>query len=83
MNQIDKSDLIAGMLFQSRQPSWNSDDTLALSAAIKNITPDEAKIALMKFTMGMLAAAKNITELQRDAAIAADLLDQQNGSPLH
>ena len=75
----EKSESIAALLHQTRSSSWTVDDTLSLSAAIKGATADEAAMALISFTLGMLASAHSATLLQRETALLEEGLAVRNG----
>ncbi|MDP3514183.1 MAG: hypothetical protein Q8S20_15700 [Sulfuritalea sp.] len=74
------SEKIAGLLHQTRSPSWTSDNTVELSAAIKNLTADEAHLALLSFCRGMLTASRSCLLIRRDAAMLEDIMAERDES---
>lgn len=77
------SERLAELLHRSRSPGWTSDDAIALSDAIRAASSDECTLALFSFGQALLAAARNVVQLQRDAAVLAETVaqyDQQGGA---
>jgi len=69
---------IAALLHKTRSPGWTTDNTLELSAAMKAATHDEMVMALLMFTSDMLAAARNVVTLQRDAAVIEQVVAERD-----
>lgn len=77
------SERIAELLHRTRSPGWSADDTLALSAAVKGITADDAHLALLSFVTGMLSASRGCLLIARDAAMIDEVMaerDNQGGT---
>lgn len=72
------SERIAELLHRSRSPGWSTDNTLELSAAVKVATEDDAHLALLSFTTGMLSAARGVVQIQRDAALLAETMTERD-----
>lgn len=75
---------IAELLHLTRSAAWTSDDSLALSAALKSATADDCHLALLTFSMSMLAASRGCLLIQRDAALLEETLAERDeaGGPL-
>lgn len=71
---------IAGLLHQTRSASWTSDRSLELSAAMKTATPGEMALALLEFSHDLLRAAKSVTELQLNAAIGEQVMNERDAT---
>lgn len=71
---------IAGLLHQTRNASWTSDNTLELSAAIKTATPYEMAMALIEYSHDLLRASKQVLTIQRDAALAEQLMNERDAT---
>lgn len=67
------SNKIVELLHMTRSGTWTADDSLMLSDAIREASPAESKIALLDFGFALLAAAKNVVTIQRNAAMLAEL----------
>ena len=65
-----KADQIETLLHELRNPSASFDKVLEFSAATRDASPDEIALGVHKFTRGMLAAARNVLQLQADSAEA-------------
>lgn len=72
------SERITELLHRTRSTDWTSDDALALSGAIRSASPDEAKLALLDFGYALLAAARTVVTLQRDAALLAEMMAERD-----
>lgn len=71
---------IAGLLHQARNVSCTSNLSLELSAAIKGATPYEMAMALLEFSHDLLRASKQVLTIQRDAALAEQILNERDAT---
>lgn len=68
MNATNQAERIATLLHMTRAPSWTSDRTLELSAAMKGQPPEVLAMALLQFSQGLLRASRQVVALQLDCA---------------
>lgn len=66
-----KSENIAALIHRTRG-TWTSDDISTLVEAIRAATPQEAQLALLQFSSGMLKAAACTVRVQLGAYKTAD-----------
>lgn len=70
---------IAELLHMARNATWTTDQTLELSAALKGQSTEILAMGLLLFASGLLLAARNATEHQREMIVIEAALAEAEG----